>query len=155
MLLKRYAYATSYLNMIPRFAGLAPQMCLVVNKSTKIATENWSHLLPDFNQKWLSLANLQYMLTISMQLEYHWIIAGGLLMRQFDLFADKELDKGKVTMVTRTSIFKNSPRGFVDGTVQPVCWTGAGQRQVFNNYKKVHSLKFQSVAVSNYVIANI
>lgn len=90
---------------IPRFTGLAPQMCLVVNKSTKIAIENWSHLLPDFNQKWLSLTNLQYMLTIFMQLEYHRIIAGGLLMRQFDLFADKELDKGKVTMVTRTSIF--------------------------------------------------
>ena len=84
-------------------------MCLVVNKSTKIAIENWSHLLPDFNQKWLSLTNLQYMLTIFMQLGYHRIIAGGLLMRQFDLFADKELDKGKVTMVTRTSIFYNSP----------------------------------------------
>ena len=53
------------------------------------------------------------MLTIFMQLEYHRIIAGGLLMRQFDLFADKELDKGKVTMVTRTSIFYNSPG---------VCW---------------------------------
>ena len=39
-----------------------------------------------------------------MQLEYHLIIAGGLLRQQFDLFVGKELDRGKFTMVTKNYI---------------------------------------------------
>ena len=37
--------------------------------------------------------------------------------------------------------------GFVDGTVRPICCPGKNQR--------VHSLKFQSVALPNGIIANL
>ena len=45
--------------------------------------------------------------------------------------------------------------GFVDGTVRLICWSRVGQRQVYNSHKKAHSLKFQLVAASNCVIANL
>ena len=37
--------------------------------------------------------------------------------------------------------------GFVDGTVRPVCRPVQLQRQLYNGHKRIHSLKFQSVAV--------
>lgn len=45
--------------------------------------------------------------------------------------------------------------GFVDGTVRPICRPNVNQRQVYNGHKRVHALKFQSVAIPNGIIANL
>ena len=45
--------------------------------------------------------------------------------------------------------------GFVDGTVRPICRPGRNQRVVYNGHKRVHALKFQSVAAPNGLIANL
>ncbi len=45
--------------------------------------------------------------------------------------------------------------GFVDDTVRPICQPNANQRQVYNGHKRVHALKFQSVAIPNGLIANL
>ena len=45
--------------------------------------------------------------------------------------------------------------GFVDGTVRPICRPDKKQRIVYNGHKRVHSLKFQSVALPNGIIANL
>ena len=42
--------------------------------------------------------------------------------------------------------------GFVDGTVRPFARPGEHQRQVLNGHKRVHSLKFQSLALPNGLI---
>ena len=49
----------------------------------------------------------------------------------------------------------NNCFGFFDGTVCPICRPNANQKQVFNGHKKVHALKFQSVAIPNGLIANL
>ena len=45
--------------------------------------------------------------------------------------------------------------GFVDGTVRPICRPGRNQRIVYNGHKRVHGLKFQSVALPNGLIGNL
>ena len=45
--------------------------------------------------------------------------------------------------------------GFVDGTVRPICRPNANQRIVYNGHKRVHSLKFQSIAIPNGLISNL
>ena len=45
--------------------------------------------------------------------------------------------------------------GFVDGTVRPICRPNSNQTQVYNGHKRVHALKFQSVATPNGLIANL
>ena len=45
--------------------------------------------------------------------------------------------------------------GFIDGTVRPISRPGKHQRVVYNGHKRVHSLKFQSVALLNGLIANM
>ena len=44
--------------------------------------------------------------------------------------------------------------GFIDGTVRPICRPKRNQRVVYNGHKRVHALKFQSVA-PNGMIANL
>ena len=39
--------------------------------------------------------------------------------------------------------------GFVDGTVRAICRPGDMQRALYNRRKRVHGLKFQSVALPN------
>ena len=39
--------------------------------------------------------------------------------------------------------------GFVDGTVRPISKPRVNQRAVYNGQKRVHALKFQSVALPN------
>ncbi|CAH3147117.1 unnamed protein product, partial [Pocillopora meandrina] len=57
-------------------------------------------------------------------------------------------------MITRfgrpTTVF-----GFVDGTVRPISKPGDMQRIVYHGHKRVHALKFQSVALPNGLIANM
>ena len=45
--------------------------------------------------------------------------------------------------------------GFVDGTVRPISRPGQHQRLVYNGHKRVHSLKFQAIALPNGLIGNI
>jgi len=45
--------------------------------------------------------------------------------------------------------------GFIDGTVRPISRPGQHQRIVYNGHKRVHSLKFQSVALLNGLIGNM
>ena len=45
--------------------------------------------------------------------------------------------------------------GFIDGTVRPIARPNQQQRIVYNCHKRVHSLKFQSVALPNELIGNM
>ena len=45
--------------------------------------------------------------------------------------------------------------GFIDGTVRPIAHPNQHQRIVYNGHKRVHSLKFQSVALLNGLIGNM
>ena len=45
--------------------------------------------------------------------------------------------------------------GFVDGTVKAICRPGQMQRIVYNGHKRVHALKYQSLALPNGLIANL
>ena len=49
----------------------------------------------------------------------------------------------------------NNCFGFIDGTVRPICRPTEKQRIVYNGHKRVHSLKFQSVALPNGIIGNL
>ena len=44
---------------------------------------------------------------------------------------------------------------FVDGTVRPICRPGTNQRVLYNGHKKVHAIKFQSIATPNGMVANL
>ena len=45
--------------------------------------------------------------------------------------------------------------GFVDGTVRFISKPGEQQGIVYDGHKRVHALKFQSVAVPNVLISNM
>ena len=45
--------------------------------------------------------------------------------------------------------------GFIDGTVRPICRPQEMQRVVYNGYKRVNAIKFQSVGTPNGIIANL
>ena len=45
--------------------------------------------------------------------------------------------------------------GFIDGTVRPISRPDANQRIVYNGHKRVHALKFQSVALPNELIDHL
>ena len=45
--------------------------------------------------------------------------------------------------------------GFIDGTVRPICRPGEQQRILYNGHKRLHSLKFQAVALPNGLICNL
>ena len=49
----------------------------------------------------------------------------------------------------------NNCFGFIDGTVRPISRPGNGQRIVYNGHKRVHGLKFQSIALLNGLKGNI
>ena len=45
--------------------------------------------------------------------------------------------------------------GFIDGTVRPISKPGQNQHVFYNGHKRVHSIKFQSVALPNGIIGNM
>ena len=45
--------------------------------------------------------------------------------------------------------------GFIDGTVRPISRPIINQRTVYNGHKRVHALKFQSVALPNGLIGHL
>ena len=61
-------------------------------------------------------------------------------------YADAIADKG----APLTNCF-----GFIDGTVRAISSSGENQRVVYNGHKRVHALKFQSIALPNGLIGNL
>ena len=49
----------------------------------------------------------------------------------------------------------NNCVGFIDRTVRPIARPGTNQRILYNGHKRMHSLKFQAVAISNGLIAHL
>ena len=49
----------------------------------------------------------------------------------------------------------NSCFGFIDGTVRPISKPGERQRVMYNGHKRVHGIKFQSIALPNGLIRNM
>ena len=45
--------------------------------------------------------------------------------------------------------------GFIDGTVRPICRPGQNQKCLYNSHKKVHAIKFQSIAAPSGLVANL
>lgn len=45
--------------------------------------------------------------------------------------------------------------GFIDGTLVRICRPGKNQRMMYNGHKRVHAIKFQSVALPNGMIGNL
>ena len=45
--------------------------------------------------------------------------------------------------------------GFIDGTVRHISRPGEHQRILYNGHKRVHALKFQSIALPNGIIGNL
>ena len=45
--------------------------------------------------------------------------------------------------------------GFIDGTVRPISRPREHQRLLYNGHKRVHALKFQSIALPNGLIGNL
>ena len=45
--------------------------------------------------------------------------------------------------------------GFVDGTVRTVCRPSENQRAIYHGHKRVHSIKFQAVALPNALVGNL
>ena len=70
-----------------------------------------------------------------------------------------ELSSVALQQYAETISRKGSPLnncfGFIDGTVRPISRPGSGQRIAYNGQKRVHGLKFQSIALPNGLIGNI
>lgn len=45
--------------------------------------------------------------------------------------------------------------GFIDGNVRPIARPGVTQRILYNGHKRIHSLKYQAVAIPNGLIAHL
>ena len=65
---------------------------------------------------------------------------------QFQTYADAVSLKGAAL---------NNCFGFIDGTVRPISRPREYQRTVYNRHKRVHGIKFQSIALPNGLIANM
>ena len=59
LFLKRFAYPCRYQDLISRFGRPVPQLCMISNKVLDFLYFNWSHLLTNFQQNWLSPQNLE------------------------------------------------------------------------------------------------
>ena len=76
----------------------------------------------------------------------------------FLLFSEEEKQRPEIRL-RFAGYAKGAPLNhcfwFIDGTVRPISRPGQHQRIVYNGHKRVHSLKFQSVALPNGLIGNI
>ena len=59
ILLKRFAYPCRFGDMVPRFARPTPQLSMITNHMVDLIFNQYSHLLTDLNQQWLSAPQLQ------------------------------------------------------------------------------------------------
>ena len=69
------------------------------------------------------------------------------------------LSQANLERYARATTRKGSPItnrfGSIDGTVRQISRPGENQRILYNGHKRVHALKFQSVAIPNGLIANL
>nr|XP_058957409.1 uncharacterized protein LOC131784603 [Pocillopora verrucosa] len=72
-----------------------------------------------------------------------------------DTILNPRLLEQYATVITEKGAALDNCFGFVDGTVRPISKPGDMQRIVYNGHKRVHALKFQSVAIPNGLIANM
>ena len=70
-----------------------------------------------------------------------------------DVLSSVALQRYSETISRKGSL--NNCFGFIDGTVRPIFRPGNGQRIVYNGRKRVHGLKFQSIALLNGLKGNI
>jgi len=72
---------------------------------------------------------------------------------------DSILDPYLLERYSRAITAKGSPLdnrfGFIDGTVRPISKPGENQRILYNGHKRVHWIKFQSVALPNGLIGKM
>ena len=64
VLLKRFAYPCGFANMIARFGRPVPQLCMITNRMMDYLFDEYSHLLADLNQPWLSRDGLRHFAAI-------------------------------------------------------------------------------------------
>ena len=57
--------------------------------------------------------------------------------------------------IYRTGAALDNVWGFLDGTICPICRPKVQQRIFYNEYKRLHALKFQSVTTPSGTIANL
>ena len=79
------------------------------------------------------------------------------LLQQWDTpFLSQELLQSYANAVHAKGAPLKNCFGFVDGTFRPICRPGKYQKVGHNNgHKTVHSIKFQSVVITNGLIANL
>lgn len=70
------------------------------------------------------------------------------------LLNPRALDKYATAIAAQGSPLENC-FGFIDGTVRPISKPGQNQKIVYNGHKRVHAIKFQSVALPNGMIGNM
>ena len=66
----------------------------------------------------------------------------------------KKLDE-YADAIKRKGAALNNCFGFIDGTVRRICRPRRDQEVVYNGHKKIHALKFQSVALRNGLLGNM
>ena len=59
LFLKRFAYSCRYSDLVPRFGGPVPEVCIMSNYVMNMLHENFYHLLHSFYQPLLSQQNLE------------------------------------------------------------------------------------------------
>ena len=60
MLLKRFAYPCRFADMVARFRRPVPQLCMITNRMMDYLFDEYSYLLADLNQPWLSRDHLRH-----------------------------------------------------------------------------------------------
>ena len=69
-------------------------------------------------------------------------------------FSPQQLEQCAVAISDKGSPVEHC-LGFIDETVRSACRPGGNQRVLYNGYKRVHAIKFQSIAAPNGMIANL
>lgn len=64
------------------------------------------------------------------------------------------LERYSNAITAKGSPFENYA-GFIDGTVRPISKPGENKKIAYNGHKRVHGIKFQSVALPNGFIGNM
>ena len=109
-----------------------------------------SDLIPTFGRSVPELSNIvSYMVNFVHNTHGHLLSTlqqEWLSPRCLQEFSDVIHDKGSPL---------NNCWGFIDGTVRPIARPGQNQRVLYNGHKRIHALKFQSVATPNGLIANL
>ena len=125
VLLKRFAYPCRFADMVARFGRPVPQLCMITNRMMDYLFDEYSHLLVDLNQPWLSGDGLRHFAAI-----------------KHDKEAPLESCWGKFIDETVRPVRKADEN-------QRILYN------LYNRHKRVHGIKFQSVVAPNGLIASL